>query len=55
MEYDRGSLSRGGEMKAAGIAAAGAVGVGVAVWYLARLFLQRERVEEASAPAARES
>lgn len=55
MEYDRGPLSRSGELKAAGMAAAGAVGVGVAVWYLARLFLQRERVDESAAPAAREA
>lgn len=42
-------------MKAVGMAAAGAVGVGVAVWYLARLYLQRERVDEAAAAPAREA
>ncbi|HEX8391674.1 MAG TPA: hypothetical protein VF665_04875 [Longimicrobium sp.] len=51
MEYERGTLSRGGELKAVGMAGAAAVGVAVAVWYVSRLWLQRERVDEAPGAA----
>lgn len=47
--YDRRRLSRGEEMKAVGLAAGVAAGVGTAAWYVARIFLARAGVDGASA------
>lgn len=47
--YERRRLSRGEEMKAVGMAAGVAAGIGAAAWYVARIFLARERVDGASA------
>lgn len=47
--YERRRLSRGEEMKAVGMAAGVAAGIGAAAWYAARIFLARERVDGASA------
>ncbi|HEY0022442.1 MAG TPA: hypothetical protein VGB24_06010 [Longimicrobium sp.] len=49
--YERRRLSRGEEMKAVGMAAGVAAGIGAAAWYVARIFLARERVDGASAPS----
>jgi hypothetical protein len=50
--YERRRLSRGEEMKAVGMAAGVAAGMGAAAWYVARIFLARERVDGASAPSS---
>jgi hypothetical protein len=50
--YERRRLSKGEEMKAVGMAAGVAAGIGAAAWYVARIFLARERVDGASAPSA---
>ena len=49
--YERRRLSRGEEMKAVGMAAGVAAGIGAAAWYAARIFLARERVDGASGPS----
>ncbi|HEX8321433.1 hypothetical protein [Longimicrobium sp.] len=49
--YERRRLSRGEEMKAVGMAAGVAAGIGAAAWYVARIFLARERVDGASVPS----
>jgi hypothetical protein len=47
--YERRRLSRGEEMKAVGMAAGVAAGIGAAAWYVARIFLARERVDGVAA------
>ena len=49
--YERRRLSKSEEMKAVGMAAGVAAGIGAAAWYVARIFLARERVGGAGAPA----
>lgn len=53
--YERRRLERGEEMKAVGMAAGVAAGVGAAAWYAARIFLARQRVDEAAPAAPREA
>jgi hypothetical protein len=47
--YERRRLSRGEEMKALGVASGVAAGIGAAAWYVARIFLARERVDGGAA------